>query len=337
MNSDIGPAPPGTPANIEIFAPFGAAFELMQKILFRPFDLKKWCLIGFAAFLSHLAGGGANFNYNSKLGNWRSSMHTATRDAADSFHNVSVWVVPVVVVLILFVLCVVAVFLWLGARGRFMFTDCIVRNRGAVEEPWREYRHEANSLFLFSIVIAFIFLAIIAIAGIPLFLPLIVHGNDATTGAPFFLGAGFFVLVILLIAIGWGLISQFMVPIMYRRRCSATEAFRLTVSLIGAHLGSFILYLLFMLVLAVAAAMIGCIASCATCCIAAIPYVGTVILLPVYVTLGSYPLVFLRQFGPEYDVWAGTAPITGGEPPVQPPPSEPPPPEPPTPPLSLSS
>jgi hypothetical protein len=336
MNSDIGPEPPGTPANIEIFAPFGAAFELMQKILFRPFDLKKWCLIGFAAFLSHLAGGGANFNYNSKLGNWHSSMHTATRGATDSFNNMSVWVVPFVVAGIVVVLCVIAVFLWLGARGRFMFTDCIVRNRGAVEEPWREYRHEANSLFLFSIVIAIIFLAIIAIAGIPLFLPLIMHGNDAATGAPFFLGAGFFVLVILLIAIGWGLISQFMVPIMYRRRCSATEAFGATISLIGAHLGSFILYLLFMIVLGIATAMIGCIATCATCCIAAIPYVGTVILLPVYVTLASYPLLFLRQFGPEYDVWAGSAPITAGDPPAPPPPIQPPPPEPPAPPIALS-
>src|SRR3982074_315066 len=47
---------------IEIFKPFGEAFELTKKILFQPFDLKKWFVIGFAAFLSgHFAGVGFNF------------------------------------------------------------------------------------------------------------------------------------------------------------------------------------------------------------------------------------------------------------------------------------
>ena len=47
----------GNGSKIEIFKPFGEAFELMKKILFQPFDLKKWLVIGFAAFLASLAGG----------------------------------------------------------------------------------------------------------------------------------------------------------------------------------------------------------------------------------------------------------------------------------------
>jgi hypothetical protein len=54
--------------------------------------------------------------------------------------------------------------------------------------------------------------------------------------------------------------------------------------------------------------MIGCVVACATCCIAAIPYVGSVILLPVSVTLGAFSLLFLRQFGSDYDVWADSIP-----------------------------
>ncbi len=54
--------------------------------------------------------------------------------------------------------------------------------------------------------------------------------------------------------------------------------------------------------------VIGCIVTCLTCCIAAIPYVGTVILLPVFVLLRSFSLLFLRQFGPDYDVWASFMP-----------------------------
>ncbi len=44
---------------IEIFKPFGDGFELMKRILFQPFDLKKWLVIGFAAWLANLGGGAA--------------------------------------------------------------------------------------------------------------------------------------------------------------------------------------------------------------------------------------------------------------------------------------
>src|SRR5215472_6438463 len=53
----------GNGSKIEIFKPFGEAFELMKKILFQPFDLKKWLVIGFAAWLANLASGGGGFNF----------------------------------------------------------------------------------------------------------------------------------------------------------------------------------------------------------------------------------------------------------------------------------
>jgi len=39
----------GNGSKIEIFKPFGESFELMKNILFQPFGLKKWFVIGFAA------------------------------------------------------------------------------------------------------------------------------------------------------------------------------------------------------------------------------------------------------------------------------------------------
>src|SRR2546423_8644566 len=59
----------GAERTIEIFKPFGEAFELMKKILFQPFDLKKWLVIGFTAWLASLgAGGGSGFYYQPKRG-----------------------------------------------------------------------------------------------------------------------------------------------------------------------------------------------------------------------------------------------------------------------------
>jgi hypothetical protein len=78
--------------------------------------------------------------------------------------------------------------------------------------------------------------------------------------------------------------------------------------LIAAHPGEIVLYCLFLIVLAIATGLISCFAICATCCIAAVPYIGTVILLPVFISLRSFSLVFLRQFGPDYDVWASLMP-----------------------------
>jgi hypothetical protein len=85
-----------------------------------------------------------------------------------------------------------------------------------------------------------------------------------------------------------------------------------------------ILYFLFFIVLAMAIVVVGCAATCLTCCVAAIPYVGTVILLPLHVILYGFTLLFVRQFGSEYDAWAGKSPFETLPPPVPPGPPAPP-------------
>jgi len=134
------------------------------------------------------------------------------------------------------------------------------------------------------------------------------------------------VFIILLVVFAWALIVNFMVPVMYRRRCRAYEWFRASTSLIARRPGEIVLYCLFLIVLAVASVMVACLVTCATCCIAAIPYVDTVILLPVFVLLRSFSLLFLRQFGSEYDVWSVLSPPIAPTPPASPglPPQPPP-------------
>ena len=104
------------------------------------------------------------------------------------------------------------------------------------------------------------------------------------------------------------LIFLFMAPVMYRQRCPAPDAARQVLRLIFANPAPFILFCFFGIVLFLAMLVIGCIVTCFTCCIGALPYVGTVILLPVFVTLRAFSLLFLRQFGSAYDVWASLMP-----------------------------
>ncbi|HEV3148733.1 MAG TPA: hypothetical protein VGZ24_08780 [Chthoniobacterales bacterium] len=312
----------GAEPKVEIFKPFGQAFELTKKILFRPFNLGKWCVIGFAAFLA----GGVNFNFGFRFpfnggGNWNFRSSSYKSFNVPSGEHIQAWVVALIAVVFLIALAIIIVLSWLRARGAFIFTDCIVRNRAAIVEPWKEFWREGNSLFLFSWLVVLLFLVTAATAFALFLLPIIISGKSlAGKDVGMIVGIVLFCAVIFFAALGWALISHFMVPIMYRRRCRAVVAFRESTSLVTAYPAPIILYFLFLIVLAIACGIIGCVTTCMTCCIAAIPYVGTVILLPIFVLLRSFLLCFLRQFGPDYDVWAG---IPQPEPPI--PPSTPPP------------
>ncbi|HEY7002545.1 MAG TPA: hypothetical protein VH330_12470 [Candidatus Udaeobacter sp.] len=293
----------GTEPDIQIFKPFGEAFELMKKILFQPFDLKKWFVVGFGAWLANLGSGGGSFNY-------QFDRHDEARKVNEVISQIPHPILVLgVALLIVFVLALIVLFAWLRARGHFMFIDCIVKNRGAIAEPWREFQKEGNSYFLFSLVFAFIFVVVAASAFLPLII-VAIKGHDHLNlyrdrlDIYELLAIAAWVFVILLLIMVWALIAGFMVPVMYRRRCRAYESFRAVVSLIAAHPGEIVLYYLFLIVLVVGTGLISCFAICATCCVAALPYIGTVILLPVFVLLRSFSLVFLRQFGPDYDVWA---------------------------------
>ena len=324
----------GTEPKIEIFKPFGEAFELMKKILFQPFDVKKWFVIGFAAWLAHLGGGGGGFSYQ----------YNRREDVQKLHEAISQIPHPILVigagVLISVVLVLIVLFAWLRARGRFMFIDCIVKNRGAIAQPWHDFRKEGNSYFLFSLVVGLALFIFAMLLSAPLIL-LVFKGRyyffihrDQLNIYLISMIAGWVFLVILFV-VAWSLIASFMVPVMYLQRCRASKALGIAARLVAAQPGEILLYCLFLIVLALATAIVACLVTCATCCIAAIPYIGTVILLPVFVLLRSFSLLFLRQFGPEYDVWnytytASTWPFAesstsgGGYVPPGPPPPGPP-------------
>lgn len=296
----------GPEPKIEIFKPFGSAFELVKKILFQPFDLKKWLIIGFAAWLAHLGGGGG-FNYQFNRREEAQKLHEAISQIP---HPI---LVTGICILISMVLVFIVLFAWLRARGRFMFIDCIVKNRGAIAQPWHDFRKEGNSYFLFSLVIGFALFIFAVLLSVPLILFALkgryyffIHRDQLDVYLISAIAAWAFAVILFVLA--WSLVANFMVPVMYVQRCRAAKAFGMVVKLIAAQPGEVLLYCLFLIVLALATAIVACLVTCATCCIAAIPYVGTVILLPVFVVLRSFSLLFLRQFGPEYDVWASYIP-----------------------------
>ena len=304
---------------IEIFQPFGDAFEWMKRVLFRPFDLKKWLVLGFAAFIGGNWGGFGvgNFNpdafKNASADNVRPHFHMA---------DLGPWGTAALVVAIVLVVVLALVLTWVICRGRFVFADCVVKNRAAIVDPWHEFRHEGNSFFLFTLAVGFVSVLIIALLALVILVPFGIfthnraHGGLGVGGAT---AIGCVMLLWFLFAIFFTVVTQFMVPVMYRQRCRATAAFVEVARLVMNHLGVFVLLILFSFVLFLAFVLISVTITCATCCGGALPYISSVLLLPVLVCLAAFKLFFLRQFGNDYDVWNGMPPSLEPEPPPLPP------------------
>lgn len=318
----------GERPKIEIFAPFGAAYEWMKIVLFQPFDFGKWLTIAFAAFISGAWGNGINFNYRSWKGDtW--NFHSVTHNTFSTTNgSTPAWLIPLIIAIAVVILVLVLVLVWVSSRGRFIFLDCVVKNRAAISAPWREFRQEGNSFFIFSLLLMLITLFIIAALLLTIAVPLGFFGGERHSngiGALAVFAIIFIGLVWLGFAVFFAVVTNFMVPVMYIRRCKAGEAFGDVSKLVLNRPGPFILFVLFGFVLALALAICGMLLACMTCCVGGLPYISTVLLLPAIVWMLAFRLLFFRQFGPQYDVWAGAVipPESPGPaeslPPVQPP------------------
>ena len=93
----------------------------------------------------------------------------------------------------------------------------------------------------------------------------------------------------------------FVVPTMYLKRVRAVEGMGIAWrTLCKGHLGSAILFFLLMFLLGIVSVIVAA-ATCATCCcLTIIPYIGSVILLPISVFFACYTICYIQQFGEEW-------------------------------------
>jgi len=319
---------------------FDSAWERMHVILFRPFDFGKWCAIGLSAFLAGFLQGGNGFNSSFNTNNFNNNgfnkysagqtpkfdLHQFNSNLTHAITSMQVGIIVLIcLVTIALIFAFVLLFCWLGSRGQFMFLDNIVRNRGAISWPWRYYKRQANSLFgfyLLFLVISFaIFLPILIIAVvmcIPLFMQHRWPGGGEIVGFVV-LGLAYLVFALVLNFIMF-VFREFGIPLMFRNGLLARPAFWESMNLVARHAGSVVVFVLLRIAIFIGVAILSLIICCATCCIGALPYIGTVILLPVLVYVRCFTLDCLAQFGPQYDVWTVDVPPASpvGVPPFNP-------------------
>jgi hypothetical protein len=308
---------------ISVTLPVGQALDRVKKVLFQPFDIGKWFVIGFCAWIAYLGeGGGLNtgFNYGGHHGQGGQSPRAVFENARDYVvHNIG-WIAPLAVGLIIVILVMWLVVLWLSSRGRFMFLHCVALNAAEVRVPWLKFASEANSLFLFRLMISLMGLVVMLplVGGFVLVVLRMVFREQVSVGGVL-AAAGLFLAMIAMGTVFWiigRLTRDFVVPLQFLRRSRCLDAWReLRSGLFPGNIGSFVLYFLFRIVLSIAIAVLVLTVVLATCCLAGcllvLPYLGTVLLLPILIFDRSYSLHFLAQFGPDYDVFS--PPGTGHE------------------------
>jgi len=299
---------------ISVIDPISPTFQRVNTILFKPFDIGKWFVIGFCAWLAYLgSGGGPSFNFGRGFGQQGSRPAQALDQAKEFIADNLYWLIPSVIAIAVLIIAIGVLITWFSSRGRFMFLHCVAQNKAEIKVPWRKYRPQGNSLFLFRIVVGIISFAFFALLiSVIVFIAIIAARTHTHIGAPAILALILFSLLIIVpvaiaFALFWKFTMDFVVPIMYLRASTCTAAWREFWTLLKSNKGRFTLYILFQIVIAIAVSTIVFAAMCITCCCAAcilaIPYIGTVLMLPLLVFKRSYSLCYFRQYGPGFDVF----------------------------------
>jgi hypothetical protein len=292
---------------IAYFEPLSRAWDRTRVILWQPFDLAKWLLLAFAAWLAGLTTDtGSAFA-------WRADSNDTGRDVWRGFDHAwselassAVWL-PFVALGIMLALGFAVLLLWITSRFKFIFLDNLIRNQSEIVEPWNRHEALGNSLFLWRLCFALACVVGALMIMLVFFAPAAgfsVHdalqGLSVASGFFGVLGLVIFGVIATFIAL---LTESFVIPIMYRYEIKVLEAWQAFVPWLKARPLHFVVYGLFVLMLAAVFSVFFSLFCLMTCCMAAVPYVGTALLLPVWVTYRLLSVEFLAQFHPDFDLF----------------------------------
>jgi MFS family permease len=308
--------------NISFSDPLSRAWKRMKSTLFQPFDISKWFTLGFAAFLATLmsgiggSGGGYNLDKSYKEADWQDFLEWPAI-AWQWLIGHPVWF-TLIILGVFFLIAVMIILTWISSRGKFMFLYNVVNDKAEVVYPWNEYNREGNSLFIWRLIFGLIsFFLVMVLMIIAFAVMLDVFTGDYNLVSKILSIAlviiGFFVLIILISFISM-LLNDFVVPIMYKYRINTNQAWLKFLPVLFANFWDFIVYALFVFVLLILAAISIVFFGLFTCCIGflllIIPYIGSVILLPVTYTFRAFSIEFIEQYGEDFTIFPKTEPVT---------------------------
>ena len=93
-------------------------------------------------------------------------------------------------------------------------------------------------------------------------------------------------------------LDDFVIPVFYLRGGTLRAAWATVRSeVLATNAGPVVIFFLLKILLGVGFVLLGTLTACLTCCIAALPYLSSVALLPAHVFFRAYSLYFLEELG----------------------------------------
>ncbi len=295
--------------------PFSQAFSRMKNALFNPFDLRKWFLVGFTAFLAELTdyNGGSGSNSDNGRDYDLESLIYLPEEIWDWLNLNTGWFSLIIAGLACLIGLIVLVN-WLSARGEFMFLDNVVLDRAEVKKPWYEFRNQGNSLFQWKIIFVLIGISVVLLflswgyflardiyyesySGFNIVIPVAVLGLS-------------FLCSIAVLGFISVFLSDFIVPLMYMKNITAVNAWSIIIPVLKKHplyfLGYYFLKVVLWFFIVIGLLFVGLFTCCLGFLVLVIPVIGTVAILPVHYTFRAFSVEFLQQFDPDFRVFPET-------------------------------
>lgn len=295
-------------------SPIDAARDAIQHTRRRlfPFRFETWLVLGFLAFLDQCGRGGTwsfpggwQADHGGRRGGERALTGLDPGLAWLSEHATLVGLGILLAVLV--GAAVLALVLWINARGTFMYLDAVLTGRAEVSRPWREHKARADSYFAWSFGIALGMLLVVALAIALLGAVALAFARGRLT--PFSAGAVLvgllpvFLLLLLalpLLALAGLALRDFVAPLQIAARLPCGEAARRFEGLVVAQPGAFVLYLLLKIVFRMVLGAVIVVGGCLTCCLGFLPVVMQTLFQPLFHFERAWPVFLLRRMG--YDL-----------------------------------
>jgi hypothetical protein len=281
-----------------------ASIEWTGTVLFRPFSPKKWLILTFIALWAGAITGGS---WNVQLPGAQNRKEIRTAEASEVSQSTQTIeerinevlarlgkpaVITLFVMLDVLIVSGFILLMWLGCRFAFIFLENVVKNDASIKIPFRENKILGNSLFLFSLASAavFLFLLGVLIGGYILALvKLGVFSKSATIGImkiilvslPFLL---VFLCVLFIAIIIYSFTHDFVLAVMFKDKIRIMQAWPKIIALMKAHKSEMVKYVLLKIGLGICSGIIGGILSL-------IAMMG--LLLPLGLVAGVFYIIYL--------------------------------------------
>lgn len=294
----------------------GQAVERSKQLLF-PLKPEKWFALGFTVFLAQCGEGNFNSGQTTNLpfnsgstgspkpssGSGPFDFHKLLDEALRAWNAEYTLYLTLAIVGVLLTIGLSITILWFSSRAKLMFVESVVWDRVELGQQWNRAADLGMSLFKFRLWLS-LGGGLLTLAGVVagLVVGFVDYQVGNFLGSHALLGYALAAVAALLLgvplAIAGLLLDDFVVPLMVVRNVRVGEAWGMCRrEVLTNNLGSTLLFYLLRAILFIALGVAALVLRCITCCISGLPYLSSVLLLPVFVFWRAFSLYYMEQLG----------------------------------------